>query len=153
MFNVFRLPALVLARDLYSVSMTIFKLCCFKEGLLLAAVSHVPTLNCERIRDKLRWISWCFPESIHPLESGNMFSLFTLQLLTCRLCLTLCCTACVLSSKLSLSWLNLFLVIHWKRPVLQEVLRSLGESDCWEHSVGTSFRNLYPYLRLACGLT
>lgn len=49
MLSVFRLPALVLARDLYSISMTIFKLCCFKEALRLAAVSHVPTLNCERI--------------------------------------------------------------------------------------------------------
>ena len=142
MLSVFRLPALVLARDLYSISMTIFKLCCFKEALLLAAVSHVPTLNCERIWDKLWWISPCFPESVHPLDSGNMFSLFTLRLLTCALCLTLCCAACVLSSKLSLSWPNLFSVIHWKRLVLQEVLCDLGVSDYREHSVGTSFRNV-----------
>lgn len=53
MLSVFRLPALVLAKDLSSVSMTIFKLCCFKEALLLAAVSHVPTLNCERTSEKL----------------------------------------------------------------------------------------------------
>lgn len=52
MLSVFRLPALVLARDLYSISMTIFKLCCFKEALLLAAVSHVPTLDCERISEE-----------------------------------------------------------------------------------------------------
>jgi len=49
MLSVFRLPALVLARDLYSISTTIFKLRCLKEALLLAAGSHVPTLNCERI--------------------------------------------------------------------------------------------------------
>lgn len=29
----------------------------------------------------------------------------------------------------------------------------LGESHCWEHSVGTSFRNLCLYLRLPCDLT
>lgn len=52
MLIVFRLPASVLARDLYSIPTTIFKLSCFKEALLLAAVSHVPTLNCERILDK-----------------------------------------------------------------------------------------------------
>lgn len=49
MLSVFRLPALVLARDLSPISRAIFKLRWFKAALLLAAVSHVPALNCERI--------------------------------------------------------------------------------------------------------